>query len=330
MSNLIDLKTLIQSSKKIAIFSHSMPDADAICSSLALKTIIEHNFKNQKLVDIFIEMEEVPALYEEIIGDTSISNRRVQQYDLAISLDCPQTNRFKKYEELFINSLNTVNIDHHESNQNFAMLNFVAPNTSSTGELIYQMAKRMEFEIPLEAAKHIFTCILTDTVCLSQSNVSKLTYKVLAELSTMDFDQEAIKNHFFKTNTKAKTFLLEKALSSIKFYEDDKIAIMQLQKRDLDKLDATKEDTLGIVEHANNIEGVMIAGIIIETENKEFYISLRSKGEMNVSEIAKNLGGGGHTNMAAFQYEGGLKELKLKLVEECKTALNQQDEITNE
>ena len=130
----------------------------------------------------------------------------------------------------------------------------------------------------------------------------------------MSFDSDAIKNYFFKNNTKAKTFLLEKALSSIKFYEDDKIAFMKITKKDIDRLDATQEDTLGIVEHANNIEGVMMAGIIIENEPKKFYVSLRGKGEIKIAEIAKEFGGGGHTNMAAFQYEGDLKELNNQLI----------------
>ena len=130
----------------------------------------------------------------------------------------------------------------------------------------------------------------------------------------MPFDSDAIKNYFFKNNTKAKIFLLEKALSSIKFYEDDKIAIMKITRKDLARLDATQEDTLGIVEHANNIEGVMMAGIIIENEPQKFYVSLRAKGEIKIADIAKEFGGGGHLNMAAFQHEGNFKDLYNQLI----------------
>lgn len=329
MSNLLDLKTLLESSKKIAIFSHSAPDADAICSSLALKNIIETNIgKENRKVDIFIDMGDgIPALYEPIIGNTPISERSFKKYDLAISLDCPQTNRFLKYEDIFKDAKQTINIDHHESNTNFAQLNFVVPRASSTGEILFQFAKVLNLDITLEAAKHIFTCILTDTVCLTQSNVSKLTYKVLAELSKMNFDQDEIKNHFFKNNTKAKVFLLQKALSSIRFYEDDKVAIMRITQKDMEKFEATQEDTLGIVEHANNIEGVMTAAIIIETEPQKCSVSLRGKGDIKVSEIAsKEFGGGGHANMAGFQYEGEIKELQAKLVQKMIQAVKEKEE----
>lgn len=317
MSNLVDLKTLLDSSKKIAIFSHTAPDADAICSSLALKEMIEATYKlEKKKVDIFIDMGEgVPALYEPIVGNTPIGVARVKHYDLAIALDCPQTNRFLKYESYFKNASRTVNIDHHESNTNFADFNYVVKRASSTGEILHQFAKKLNLEVPISAYKHIFTCILTDTVCFTQTNMSTLTYKILAELSSMNFNQEEVKDYFFKNNTKAKVFLLQKALSSIRFYEDDKIALMKLSQKDFEKFEATREDTLGIVEHANNIEGVMMAGIIIENEPNKFYVSLRGKGEVKVSEVAANFGGGGHSSMAAFPYEGELKELQTSLTQ---------------
>ena len=325
MSNLSDLRTCLESSSKIAIFSHTMPDADAFCSSLALKEIIEANYKSDnKKIDVFIDYgEEIPPLYEPIAEGKRINMQRIKKYDLAIAVDSPQINRFSKYAYLFEKADQTVNIDHHETNANFAKHNYVYANASSTGEVIFNIAKKMGWEIPIEAAKNIFTSIITDTVCLTQNNVSKATYKILAELSSMDFDQEEIKNYFFKNNTKAKTFLLEKALSSIKFYEEDKIAIMKITKKDLDKLEATQEDTLGIVEHANNIDGVQIAAIIIETESKHFYVSLRGKGEIKLSEIAREFGGGGHSNMAAFQFEGDLKELNSNLLNACLISLNE-------
>ena len=329
MANLLDLKSLIESSKKIAIFSHTAPDGDAICSSLALKQMIEQTYNEEKKkIDIFIDMgESIPVLYEPFVKDTQIANRHFKQYDLAISLDCPQTNRFQKFENIFENALHKVNIDHHEGNTNFADLNFVIPNASSTGEVLYQFAKKLNLEMSDETLKNIYACILTDTVCLTQNNVSKTTYKILAELSNANFDQEEIKNHFFKNNTKAKTFLLQKALSSIRFYEDDKIALMKITKKDLEKLEATKEDTLGIVEHANNIEGVMVAGIIIENEENNYYVSLRSKGEIAVNELAKKFKGGGHLNMAAFPYNGELKELQTNLVKEMIQSIKEKEEI---
>lgn len=319
MSSLTDLKIKIESSKKIAIFSHTMPDADAFCSSLALKRLIEENYKHKKKkVDIFIDMEDgVPPLYQPIVGDTPINEQSFKKYDLAIALDCTQIERLAKFESLFSSAKYTINIDHHESNTNFANMNLVFPKASSTGEILYNIAKKINFETSVDVAKNVFTSIITDTVCLTQNNVLKSTYKILAEISSMPIDTEEIKNYFFKTNTKAKIFLIEKALRSIKFYEDDKIAIMRLQKKDLDKLEATYEDTLGIIEHANNIDGIMIAGIIIENEPQKFYVSLRSKGEIKVSLIAEEFGGGGHSNMAAFQYEGEIKELTSKLSQLC-------------
>ena len=120
-----------------------------------------------------------------------------------------------------------------------------------------------------------------------------------------------------------------KALSGIKFYEDGKIAILQLKHTDLKKHNATLEDTLGIIDQANNIDGVMLSGIIIENEPNNFYVSLRSKGEVKVSTIAEAYEGGGHSKMAAYPTTGDIKEVKSELLKSFKDAikaLNQQPE----
>lgn len=324
MANLGDLTNLINESKTIAIFAHAIPDADAFCSSIALRDIINNNFDNtKKKIDIYIPLPEgVPALYEPVVGDNVLNKKTVKgRYDLGIALDSPASNRFSFYEDVFAKSKTTVNIDHHQSNTMFAQYNFVLPKASSVGEMLYAFSKTLGLKLDDSIAKNIYTSIITDTNCLTSLNISKITYKTLANLAAYNFDQEEIKSYFFKTNSKAKTFLLEKAIRSMKFYKDDSIAIMQLAVKEFERYEANMEDTLGIIDHAINIEGVKVAGILIESQENDVYVSLRGKGDVNVATIATEFGGGGHADMAAFQSQGNIAEIKTNLVKVIKQNL---------
>lgn len=314
----LTMRELLQkllSAKKIALFSHTVPDGDAIGSCLALKHFLLANNKRVK-IDIFIEYnaQTISPLLRPMLEKHVAKKRRYKKYDLGVALDSPSTNRFEKFIDVFKTAKKTINIDHHDTNTLFADYNVVYPQVSSTCELVYSIAKISKKIIPVETAKYAYIGIITDTACLTQNNISKRTYNVLADISKTGLDLDIIKNFFFKNNTKAKTFLLEKALRSLKFYHDDQVAIMRIKNCDLVELDATDEDTLGIVDHANNIEGVRLAVIFIEKEPNSFYVSLRSKGAVNVAQVAKSLGGGGHNNMAAFQWKGQFKEVLQNLL----------------
>ncbi len=321
MAVLSDFLTKINAAKRIALFSHTNPDGDAISSCLALKDFIRTNFKRKK-VDIFIDTgEKLSSLYLPLINKEKLNKQHVKKYNLAIALDCTDGKRFEKYLPIFNATPVKINIDHHDTNTNFGGLNIVAESASSTCEIIYSLALKSKKTITPELAKLVYVGILTDTVCLTQNNVTRNTYRVLSDISKFNIDLDKIKTYFFKTNSKAKTFLLEKALRSLKFYDDDQIAIMKIKNNDLTTLNATAEDTLGIVEHANNIEGVLIAALILEKELGKYYVSLRSKGFVNTAEIAKHFGGGGHENMSAFQIDRELTKLTTELVEKCKETI---------
>ena len=134
-------------------------------------------------------------------------------------------------------------------------------------------------------------------------------------------DLEPLKEHFFKNNTKSKLFLLQKALSTLNFHENNRVVFMKLTKQDFINTDSTFEDSIGIVNHGVEIKGVDIAIITIKQADNSYYVSLRSKNNINVGTIAEQLGGGGHEHVAALQYDGPLPELRDKLLKACREEL---------
>ena len=306
---------IINNSSSIAICAHSNPDADAIASSVATKRWIEQNYKNKE-VHIFLT-GEIGELYKPLIADEKINPIENNEYDLAIVLDCPSIERTGN-EDIINRSKVIVNIDHHETNDKFGDYRVIAPICSSTGELLYLIFASCQPVTDKKIAELIYHSIITDTVCFSSISMSKRTHSVLEKLLEFDFDANAIKQHYFENMSKSKLFLIKKALNSMKFYCNDRVSLMRIKKQDFENSGADFTDTLGIVENGIKIEGVDIALIVIEKEENEYYISLRSKNGANVGEIARSFDGGGHQNMAALQYTGeNIAELERNILKEC-------------
>lgn len=315
MRSLNNFDTSLKSSRKIAILSHINPDADAYGSALALKKAI-FLISPDAEVDVFVDNNgEVAELYQPLVKNAQLNPEITDIYDLAISLDSPSPARLGKYAHIFQQAKSTVNIDHHESNTLFADNNFLSLKSSSTCELLYYMLKSLKIQFDKEIATFLYCGILTDTCCLTQGVITAITYKCLEELTHYDVAYDSLRAHFFANNSKAKSKLSAIATINTLFAIDDRIGIMTIKNSDLQKSGATFEDTLGIITNVSSIKSVDFAAIIIEKEPGHFYVSMRSRGEVDVIKIAQKFNGGGNNiNMAAFQFEGELGSLKSDLL----------------
>ena len=135
-----------------------------------------------------------------------------------------------------------------------------------------------------------------------------------------------LRNYFFQNKTKQQLALLSRALKSLSFAENGRIATMKIIKKDFIASEATQNDTFGIVDYACALEGVEIGILFIKQKNNAYYISLRSKGEIDVGQIAQDMGGGGSKNIAAFEThpQDNLTYIKAKLFFLCRLALEQE------
>ena len=314
----------IKEAKKIAIFSHVKPDADALCSSFAIKNIIKNNFEG-KYVDVFND-GPIGELYDPVVKDEVINPKPYKSYDLAIVLDCPKLDRIGNCQEMIKDIPNIINIDHHGTNENFGNLNIVSKTSSSTCELVYLMAKGNDLKIDSVIAKQLFQGIITDTNCFTSSTATGVTHQVVGELCRHKFDAVAIKQYYFKNNTLSKTKLITAAFASLKLYKGAKFITMKIPYKAFEEAGATFDDTHGIVDNGINIGEAEASAILIEAEPGKVHVSLRSKGAVDVGKVAESLGGGGSATIAAYQVEGELKEIEKNLVSAVKPHLSEEKE----
>lgn len=313
----------IKESNKILITTHINPDGDAVGSVLALNIALKAAGKETfPVID-----DEYPNLYkflngwEEILkpGDESLG-RAKKDIDLVIALDCGDVERFGRVSEYF-NEKRIINIDHHISNTAFGALNMVDSNAASTGEMVYQILSIMGLAITKEISEAIYTAIVTDTGQFRYANTTSVTHQIAGDMINNGVDTAYLYEQIYQNTSKEKMLLTAKALSSLKLYFNDRVAVLRVTLDDMDSTGAVGADTEGIINFGRDISTVEVAVFIKEHEKEKIKISFRSKKYVDVAAISQEIGGGGHIRAAGCTIYSTIDEAEKIVLEKIKVLL---------
>lgn len=322
MNTASDCNRQIKKAKNIAIITHTRPDTDAIASSLTLKEIILNNYFG-KSVHVFIDENEIGEINKALISDNDFLNSKSNiNYDLAIAVDCANIDLLGKFVDVFNNAQNTINIDHHATNTDFAEYNYVYNFASATEVVFNLFENELNCNLTKRIYKLIYAGIVTDTNNEKQ-NMYSSTYELIAKLKDK-IEVEKIKEFYFNNDSMAKKKLLSNCIENIKFDDYGRLALMRISRYDMMLTGATDDDTLGLVDEALTLQGVQIGIMLISIGEKSYKISLRSRANssIDVAKIAQKFGGGGHQKMAAFIFEGNLSDVLSNLFDECRNEIS--------
>lgn len=305
---------LIDESKNILILAHERPDGDAVGSSLAMyEALLMLNKK------VTIVMQDTPKTFSFLNNYSQILSNTEESFDLAVVLDCSTKERIGQEKNLIDKCKKSINIDHHVSNTKYGDLNLVDEFAPSCSQIVYYLLKNHNIKINKSIGEAIAVGVLTDTNGFSNNDVNKDTFNLAAELVDAGINLYEINSKVLRIKTKPQFELQKLATSRLEFYQDGKIAFTYLTKEDFDTCHAEIGDHEGIVDIGRNIENVEVSVFIREED--EYYISLRSNGNVCVNEIAQKFNGGGHSMAAGGKIKGNFKETKEMLIEEIKKKL---------
>jgi phosphoesterase RecJ-like protein len=239
-------------------------------------------------------------------------------FDVCIVLDTADINRLGRRKSFLKNKV-SYNIDHHKTNDGYAMYNFINADVSSVGEIIYDLFTKMKASIDHDIAQAIYVAIATDTGGFRYQNTNKNCFIISSRLMDYDINVEKISEWVFERTSMNKLYLFKNTIKNIKLYFDNRVAISVLRREEYMHLDVADEDFEGLVNVVKNIEGVEV-GVFLRERNSDREVkgSLRSNtDEIDVSVIAKTFGGGGHARAAGLScnmtldqvYDGMIEKL---------------------
>lgn len=299
----------VNKAENILIISHRNPDADTIGSNFALRLFLEDLGKKVDSACIDKNPYNCTFLFKPF---PIISEFNFKNYDLIFIVDCGSSEQsafIKKYPAMK-NSKNIpiINIDHHPSNDNFGTINLVLEYAASTTAIIYYLLINWDIEITPQIASCLLFGLYYDTGSFMHSNTNDDIYHIAGELLKAGAAHEKIMTILYKEKTQEKLRLWGKVLSNIK-YTDKQVVISGVKKKDYEECNAKSDDLSGIIDYLSTVKGNQFATLLSEDGEGNIKGSLRTRSDnVDVSKIAKKLGGGGHKKASGFTLKGSLKK----------------------
>jgi len=292
----------LRAAEKLLLTTHENPDGDALGSLVAMHWILEQIGKDSVM---YMSPDEFPLSHEyrhmTLDGLLGAPPEDIDER-IVVFLDCGNIDRMP-VDFLQREGIHILNIDHHHDNTRFGTVNLVVPEASCTAEIVLGLAHELGAEITSAIADALYVGLVTDTGKFMYENTTPAAHRMAAELIEAGVDTHVVYRRLFEELPFRRLQLLSRALMSVARYDDGALTIAAVERGDFEETGALETDSEGVVDHLRSVEGTKVAVLIRDVLSDEKRgcrkVSLRSTdGQVDVSQIARTLGGGGHRQAA--------------------------------
>lgn len=301
----LSIRDVLQKAQSVAVMAHQNPDGDAIGASCALGLALKEAGKD---VTVFLEP------YGEVFSVVPTGGLVCHQVpegmtvDVAVALDSGDQNRIGVAGALFAQTAQTVNIDHHISNQGYGALSYVDGAASSASELVYDL---LDGWLPIhrDIATALYTGLVFDTGGFRHSSTSSHTMEIASKLLAFEVPFTKIYNDIFFSRSLAEARAMGLALEQMEVLLDGEILLSAVSMAELAKVGAVPGDTSEISGYLKGIRPSQAVALCYEKAPGVWKVSMRSEDSVDVSALCASFGGGGHKKAAGCTIEGTKEEV---------------------
>lgn len=303
---------LIKANRSFLVVSHENPDCDALGSTIAMALVLRELGKDV----IMYNADGVPEhlrFLPECSGIADFLGGVTDEVDVVMLLDCADVSRPGKEFEKFVlkKDFTFAFVDHHATNDAGSEYCLVDENASSTGVILYRMIKRLGIPVSPDVAECLFSTIVGDTGSFRYSNTCSETFTIAADLVSLGADPEKISRFIYDNEPLKKVMLRTLAMNTLEVTGG--IAFLHVSSEMFRQTGAEKEHTEGLVSMARAIEGIEVAVFLRQESAIGWKVSLRSKEYVDVAQVARRYGGGGHRKAAGCVISAPLATVKRRL-----------------
>lgn len=306
----------INSAQRLLIVSHVRPDGDAVGSLIGLGLSLQDIGKKVQMV----LSDGVPAIFRHLEGSELVKKKSTGKFDMTLVVDCSDLNRIGV--ALKKDLIPDLNLDHHPTNTYFAKYNLVDVKAVATSEMLAEYLPKNGFTISKEAANALLFGMITDTLGFRTYNMTPKALRITANL--MEYGGNL--PHLYQMGLLNRSFKAARywgaGLSSIQ--RDGRIAWGTLTLNDRRAVGYPGRDDADLISFLSTIEDVDVVIMFVEQKNGQVKVSWRSQPEFDVTQIAQQFGGGGHSAAAGAMIQGDLKDIQENVIRLTQTILEHQ------
>ncbi len=310
----IQIHEKIKRANAVLIVPHQNADGDALGSACAM---FEYLQKLGIKAGIFCVTPVNPKLIflphcEKLQTDPDILID--QDWDLIIVVDSGDLQYAGVAHLLKDHPAEIINIDHHHTNGKFGHHNLVIPTASSTAEVVYRFLRHNQIRISHRMATALLTGIITDTDNFTNAATNDIAMSAAGDLIRRGGNLNLINEHTVRNKTINLLRLWGDVLNRLEKHLRLDLVYTFITQADLKKHQVTENESEGVANFLNNLDEGKMSLILKETADEKIKGSFRTtKDDVDVSALAKKLGGGGHKKAAGFTTTGTIKEVLEKI-----------------
>lgn len=313
--NLKETVDLLKKNDKFLIILHQSPDGDTTGSGFALYYSLIQLGKRVMLKCSDPFSKKYDYLYNDY-------NHCEFDPDFIVSVDIADKQLIGDSLKQYRDNIDLA-IDHHQSNTFYAKKTFLNSSASANCEIMFDLLSMLGVNLNKNIVNGLYTGITTDTGCFKFSNTSANTHIVAAKLIQLGADYIYINKIMFDTKSKSRIMIEQRVLNNIKFFNNDRIAVIYITRKMLENCSLEDGELDGLATLPKQIEGVDVGITLKEREDGAFKISVRTSEKTNASDICKNFNGGGHSRAGGCLINKDLDEAIEMLVEVSKKAIGE-------
>jgi phosphoesterase RecJ-like protein len=295
---------------------HVLPEGDAIGSILAIDSLLRRMGKKTTVVAEDDFPERLYCLSSKRWTRMDKLKKPASAFKAVVLADCPTLQRIGRVKELITKDTVIFNIDHHVSNEYFGHYNCVKPEASASGEVVFDVFKRLGVKLNREEATNLYVALSTDTGSFKYGNTTVETHKIAAELLDCGIDLEKVNQDLYDTYSLNKLQLYSRLLGRVRTTASGRVAWVLMQRQDLEESGAIDEDSEGFIDFLKSVREVKIAFMLSELpQDGAVRVSFRSKAGFDVNKIATSFHGGGHKKASGCTMRISLKDAEQAILE---------------
>lgn len=304
---------LLREADNVLLLTHHFPDGDTLGSGYALCRALRALGKRAQVVCSDAVPEKYAYLWDGMEEQTFEPSFvcAVDVADAALLGDklMPYADRVD------------LCIDHHGSHRSYEKRLLLDADMGANAMIVLQIIEELGVAVDTAMADCLYTGIATDTGCFKYSNTTPLTHRMAAQLMEAGAHAEIINRAMFDIKSRARIALERQAMQSIRFYADDRIAVMQITEEMMRESGACEGDMEGLSPLPRQIEGVWVGATMRRKADGNYKISVRTGAHADASQICVLLGGGGHARAAGCTLSGSEEDVIARLLDAIGTAV---------
>lgn len=316
------LTNWLQGCQRPLLLSHRRPDGDAL-GSLAAMAAACRKLNLDPQVALF---EAFPGRYGLLepaatwLNWDTVQEVITESCDAVIVLDTCSLSQLEPVAHFLSRAPRTLVVDHHVTRDPIGTraddLRVIDETASATTLILTEWVRTSDIPLDQTLATALFVGLATDTGWFRYSNADARTLRAAADLLDAGVDGSRLYNALYQQEPAAKLRLVANLLTSLQLHADGKLAVMRLRPADFQRAGADRSMTEDLVNEANRLAGVECTLMFTEEDDGEVRVNLRSKERIDVAELARRYGGGGHARAAGCRLRGGWDRVVDRFVEE--------------